>query len=89
MKVPKFKPYGFFSLIATIVCIGLSAIMKFSLSNTWQGLVALPIIFGPLWVYGWKATTSIKHKYPFLSVFCRFCLINLAIGYVLGVALFF
>ena len=85
--MPKFKFYGFLSLIATIVCVGLSALLKFSLSNTWQGIVALPIIFGPLWVYGWKATTFMKRKYPLLMVFCRFCLINLVIGYVLGVAL--
>ena len=82
-------PYCVLSIIAAVVAIGLSIILDFSLSNTWQASVAMLFIFGPLWIYGWRETTTIKNKHPLIFVFGRFCLINLVIGYLLSVVLFF
>ena len=85
----KFKFYGLFSAIALVASICLSVLFKFSLSNTWQAMVALLFIFGPLWIYGWNKTGTLKTKQPFLFIFCRFCLINVVIGWVLSVILLF
>ena len=82
-------PYCVSSIIATVVAVSLSIMLGFSLSNTWQASVAMLFIFGPLWVCGWRETTAIKNKHPLVFVLGRFCLINLVIGYILSVVLFF
>lgn len=84
----KFISYCTLSIVATIVSICLSIFFDFSLSNTWQAFVAMLFIFGPLWVFGWKKTETIKNKHPLAFIFGRFCLVNLIIGYVLSVILF-
>ena len=88
-KMKKFLPYGIFSAIAMVVSVVLSVLFDVSLSNTWQGMLAVLLGFGPLWVCGWKETTVIKSIHPGLFVFCRFCFINLALGYILGTVLLF
>ena len=77
------------SLFFLVLSILLSALLDFSLTNTWQALVALPLIFGPLWIYGWKNTSGNKVKHPPLYYFGRFCLILFVGGYLLTVIAFF
>ena len=76
------------SVVATIVSICLSAILGFSLSNTWQAFIAMMFIFGPLWIYGWKRCGVFKNRHPLAFIIGRFCLINLIIGYVLSIVIF-
>lgn len=84
----KFFPYCILSLIFLAISIILSVIFDFSLSNTWQALVALPFIFGPIWILGWKQVAIHKTKHPLLCVFGRFCLVVSAIGYMITVVFF-
>ena len=83
----KILPYCILSIVAIIVSICFSAIFGFSLSNTWQGLVAVLFIFAPLWVFAWKKVGVLKNKHLLAFVFGRFCMINLVVGYVLSVVL--
>ena len=83
----KFLPYGIFSLIALVISIILSELLDFSLSNTWQALLALVFVFGALWVYGWKQTSVHKRNHPFISFIGRWCLIMLVIGYIISALL--
>ena len=78
----KMAPYCIASLIFLVIAIILSLVFRFSLSNTWQGLVSLPFIFGPLWIWGWKQTCVHKTKHAILSFFGKYCLILFAVGYV-------
>ena len=81
----KFVPYGIASLVFLVLSIVLSAIFHFSLSNTWQAMVALLFIFGPMWILGWKQTSRQNCKCSPLRILGRFGLILLAVSYLLSV----
>lgn len=84
----KVAPYCILSVIFLAVSIALSLLFDFSLTNTWQAFVALVFVFGPLWICGWKQTKKHKGKHPF-GCFCgRFCLVLIALGYLLTVIAF-
>lgn len=85
----KVLPYALFSFVSLILSIVLSILLEFSLSNTWQASVALLLIFGPLWIFGWKTCTEIKGDHPLSSLGLRFCLILTLIGYFISVLAFF
>ena len=78
----RFLPYMCLSIIAIFVSMALSKIFHFSLSNTWQGLLALTPILGPYYVYGWKMSQEIKNKSFFLFFYMRFFLVMTIIAYV-------
>lgn len=84
----KFKPYGVSSTTGLVLSLVLSRIFGFSLQNTWQAFVALLVIFGPLWVYGWKASIALKRKHHFTFLLIRLVLFMLASEYLLIVVLY-
>ena len=85
----KILPYAIFSFASLMLLIILSTLLGFSLSNTWQAGVALLLVFGPYWIFGWKASTETKYDHPVISLWLRFCLILLLIGYLISVLAFF
>ena len=84
----KIAPYCVLSVIFLAISIVLSWLFGFSLSNSWQALVVLLFVFGPLWICGWKQTQKHKGKHPFGSLFGRFCLVLTALGYLIIVIAF-
>ena len=66
-----------------VISVILSAIFDFSLSNTWQGGVAVVLVFAPFWVYAWGLSTKLKHL-PFLCYIIRFFLVAAVVGYALA-----
>lgn len=84
----KFVPYCIASGVNLVLAIALSLLFNFSLSNTWQGLVSVLLVFGPFWIYGWKQADEHKDKYPFFSALGKWCLILFACGYLLVVLLY-
>ena len=84
----KLVPYCIASGVNLVLAIALSLLFNFSLSNTWQGLVAVLLIFGPLCILGWKQANEHKGKYPFISALGKWCLILFTCGYLLVVLLY-
>lgn len=82
------KPYYIFSIVAYIVSVILSKIFKFSLHNTWQAFVVLVMVFGPLWVLGWKTSNKYKKKHSFICGIAKFYLVLILLGYLIFVGLF-
>jgi len=78
----KFVKIIILSVTFFVIAVILSVIFKFSLSNTWQGGVAVLFIFGPFWVYTWGLSTRLKHL-PFVCNIIRFFLITAVVAYVL------
>ena len=85
----KVLPYAIFSFASLLLLIALSILLDFSLSNTWQAGIALLLVFGPYWVFGWKSSVALKCNHPLSSYCLRFFLILLLIGYVVSVFAFF
>lgn len=81
-------PYFLFSAIALVISIILSYVFDFSLSNTWQACVALLLVFGPLWICGWKQACAQKHKHPVICFLARFYLILMLVGYLIATYIF-
>ena len=73
------------SAIVLVAAVALSVLFDFSLSNTWQGLVVLPVVFGPLWKYGWNYAKAQKFQKPGMILMLRFVLLLLLAGYVITV----
>ncbi|MBE6920334.1 MAG: hypothetical protein E7468_02070 [Ruminococcaceae bacterium] len=84
----KYLPYFLFSAIALIISLVLSFLFDFSLSNTWQACVALLLVFGPLWICGWKEVCVQKHKHPVICFLARFYLILVLVGYLISTLVF-
>ena len=84
----KFRLYGAVSLSFLLLSILLSNLLDFSLTNTWQGLVALLLIFGPLWICSWKGISVYKGNLSVLCFLGKFCLVLLVGGYLLTIIAF-
>lgn len=78
-------PYIIFSTASFVVATILSKLLNFSLQNTWQAALALAAVFGPYGIWGWKVSKNIRTIHPFLSLFLRFCVIALVIGFLSGI----
>lgn len=72
-----------FSLMSIIFSLVLADIFDFSLTNTWQGMLALCPIFGPIYIWGWRFTAIKKKKFYGLILFIRFLMICALISYVI------
>lgn len=79
-------PYFIFSTVALLLSILLASMFHFLLSNSWQSGIVLVFVFGPYWIYFWKQA---KLSTGFKRIFLRFCLINILLGYIITVVVFF
>ena len=70
------------STVALLLSLFLSLLLDFSLSNTWQGMVALIPIFAPFYWLAWKFSGEYKEKDILISIFIRFMIIVSVIVYV-------
>lgn len=88
INMKRIAPYFLLSFIFLVLSILLSLLFKFSLTNTWQALVSLLLIFSPLWILGWKQTYEYKVKHPLFCFWGKYCLILCAVGYLATVIIF-
>ena len=78
------RPYLLFSVVSFVIAVSLSVILQFSLTNTWQAAVALPFVFGPYVIYGWKMASKLNERQPTVCLVLRLVIFLFVFGYILA-----
>ena len=85
----KIMPYFIFSTAALAISFTLSYLLDFSLTNSWQGEIALAFFFGPYFLFAWKKARANKEKNPIFFWFLAYCLVLFIVGLVICTVAFY